>query len=194
MSIYACAGNAAAFGWVGHSDDNVTVQFKVGNIATRFCHGKGIGGLVRDDRAVFRPINKGVARVGHSGQDGRCVMPIDASACHRSALGRIGFGDDVVAVRFEVGDVVASPRYDEAVIGIRRNHHAVFRPVDKVVAFIRRGRQGDGRTMQVASRTIHRAGFLHISRYSNIVRNRLWREVSHVGTRLGDAEAIDRLR
>ena len=64
MVVSAAAADSTTCGRVGRGSDGVGLQLEVRNVCRRFGHVEGIGSAGGNLRAILRPVDEGVARVG----------------------------------------------------------------------------------------------------------------------------------
>ena len=142
--VGAAAADFAAFFRIGSHGDFVAVQLEVGDVFAFEGGHKLVGGLGRNLVGASRPVDEGVA-LGSRGRqgDGGAVV-VGAAAGDFAAFFRIGSHGDVVAVQHEVGHIFGILVHGEAEAQLAGDFLAALGPINKGVAFVGLGGQGDG--------------------------------------------------
>ena len=97
-----------------------------------------------------------------------------ASTSNGAAVGRIGRGGDGVGLDLllEVGHQSAVGRNVEGVVGVGRDHGAAFGPIDEVVAFVGRGRNGARSALVEGAAAFDGAALDRVGRHADgVLRN-----------------------
>ena len=141
MLVGAAASHHTACNWVSRNSDGVADCVEVRHIVGVSVHGEGVGRVGGNLRAVLRPVNELIARVGSGRQCSRGEVFVIATAGHYTACSRVRRNVDGMDDGVEVRHVVTSSRHRERVGRIGGNLHPVLRPVDEFVTWVGFGLQ-----------------------------------------------------
>ena len=114
-------------------------------------------------------------------------MVVGAASRHRATLGRVGRDGDGVAVKAELGDVVARAGGGEGVGSFGGDYLAVLGPVDEGVSLVGRGFECDRRSGGIGARSGYGAALGGIGRGGDVVLSEV--EVCNIFGILGNGEA-----
>ena len=168
---------------IGDCSHHVVVLSEHSVVSTRsfLGHDEGVNGADGHlHLVVHHPVDEGITFSRRSGQDDSVAIGVCASAFHFTTIIRIGESLDLEGLQLEVGHIVGCTSHFNRHVAIlcKVGRIAIERPVDKLVAFIRNGRQFDLCAVVVSASTRDNATLFRISRNGNCVA--LQCEVSHI--------------
>ena len=115
-------------------------------------------------------------------------MVVGSSSRNGTASGRVGRVCDVVAVKAEVGYVIASFCNSETIVGSGRNDGSVLSPVDESVACVGRGDQVAGCAVVVGSASRNGTASGRVGRGCDVVAVKA--EIGYVVTSFCNGETV----
>ena len=117
VSISTRAGNSTTLCRIGRSRDFISVDTEVGYVCGLLCNGEieALGG--GNHSTVFRPVGKGIARIGCDRQSAACAVVVVACSSDSACANRVAGSGNIVVVEVEVSYVVAALGDGETVVG-----------------------------------------------------------------------------